>query len=177
VAIELRLVAPIRFQSLLPLKLGIHFHSVSQDGARVVYLSLPGHLVKNKVPLEFELPQETVNLLHLYVQRYLPVLSAKGDGMLFPGSIAGHKCYAGLADQVRNAVSRYGGLNVSMHAFRHIAAKLHLLQRPHDYLPVSLLLGHLSVETTMKYYCELERPSVARQYGRDVLGRTFHSLR
>jgi integrase len=177
VAIELRLVAPIRFQNLLPLTLGVHFQSVAHDGHRVVYLSIPGSELKNKLPLDFELPKETVELLFCYVRRYLPILSDEGDGMLFPGASRGHKSYGALAAQVKGAIRRYAGVNVSMHAFRHIAAKLHLAQRPHDYLPVSLLLGHLSVQTTMKYYCELERPSAARQYGRDVLGRTFHSLR
>jgi integrase len=64
-----------------------------------------------------------------------------------------------------------------MHGFRHIAAKLHLAQRPRDYLPVSLFLGHVSVETTMKYYCELDRMTAAREYCRDVLGHTFHGTR
>lgn len=175
VAIELRLVAPIRFQNLLLLQLGVHFRSVAHDGRRAVYLSIPGSEVKNKLPLEFELPQETIDLLAAYVRWYLPVLTEGQNGMLFPGADHGHKSYGALAQQVKAAIRRYAGLHVSMHAFRHIAAKLYLAQHPQDYLPVSLLLGHLSVQTTMKFYCELERPAVARQYAHEVLSRSFPS--
>jgi hypothetical protein len=109
VAIELRLVAPIRFQNLLPLRLGTHFQSVAHDGKRAVYLSIRGDEVKNKRPLEFELPEETVRLVFLYVQRYLPVLATRNDGFLVPGKSEGHKSYSTLAQQVKSAVRRTQG--------------------------------------------------------------------
>jgi integrase len=92
--------------------------------------------------------------------------------MLFPGSVNGHKGNV-LSAQIQSAVRRYTGMQMHPHAFRHVAAKLHLQRRPNDYLPVSLLLGHKSVDTTRTYYCQLEMLSTARRYAEDVLGKRF----
>jgi hypothetical protein len=57
-------------------------------------------------PLEFELPEETVRLVFLYVQRYLPVLATRNDGFLLPGKFEGHKSYSSLAQQVKSSVTQ-----------------------------------------------------------------------
>lgn len=174
VAIEILMVAPIRCQNLRSLRLGVHFKPARYDGQRTIHLVIPGAEVKNRVPLEFELPQETIDLIAVYARHYLPILNGRDDGFLFPGLVH-HKGHNALASQIQTAVRRYAGLQIHVHAFRHIAAKLLLAQRPHDYLQVSLLLGHLSLLTTMKFYCPLERQSAARDYATDVLGRTFRT--
>lgn len=172
VGIELLLVAPIRQQNLSRLEVGVHFRSYFRDGQRGVYLVILPDLVKNRVPLEFELPQETIDLLGRYLVSYRPCLTKGPTSMLFPGEVEGHKG-PWFARQIKATIRRYTGLQVHGHAFRHIAAKLHLMKRPNDYLPVSLMLGHKSVETTKKFYCFLEMQPAARQYAEEVLGKRF----
>jgi len=53
-------------------------------------------------------------------------------------------------------IAREAGVEMTLHQFRHLAAKLFLDQHPDGYETVRRLLGHKSLETTMRYYRELE---------------------
>jgi len=172
VAIEVLLIAPIRIQNLIHLELGVHFRSYFRDGDRTVCLVIPPDTVKNSMPLEFELPSETLELIGDYLTNYRRHLTSSSTVMLFPGGVDGHKGPA-LSTQIKNEIRRYTGLQVHSHAFRHIAAKLHLMRWPNDYLRISLVLGHKSVETTRMFYSQLEMRSVAREYAQEVLAKRF----
>ena len=50
------------------------------------------------------------------------------------------------------------------HQFRHLAAKLYLDQHPDGGESVRRLLGHKSLQTTMRYYRELESVLAGRRY-------------
>ena len=43
-----------------------------------------------------------------------------------------------------------------MHQFRHAAGALILKHRPGEYELVRRTLGHKSIQTTIKFYCDLE---------------------
>lgn len=173
VAVEILLIAPIRVKNLAELQFGTHFRTYFRDGRRTVYLVIPSDEVKNNMPLEFELPTETVALISSYLTNYRRHLVKAPTPMLFPGGADGHRGRCGLSTQITKTVKRYTGLQAYPHAFRHIAAKLHLMHRPNDYVPISLMLGHKSVETTRMYYCQLEMRSAARRYAEEVLGKRF----
>lgn len=129
--------------------------------------------MKNAMPLAFELPNETVALLDRYVRHHLASLNLPPLDVLFPGDAGEPKQSTCLATQIKQTVARYTGLVVNVHAFRHIAARLYLQRFPQEYFLVGLLLGHRSVLTTMRNYCELGVRPAARQYGEHVLGRHF----
>jgi integrase len=175
VAIELLLVAPLRIGSLHCLRLNTHFVFAPRRRRRVgrVDVVIPGTNVKNAMPLAFELPNETVILLDHYVRRHLPRLTPPPVDALFPGATGEPKQSTRLATQIKETVARYTGLTVNVHAFRHIAARLYLERFPQEYFLVGLLLGHRSVLTTMRAYCELGVRPAARQYSEHVLGRHF----
>jgi integrase len=50
------------------------------------------------------------------------------------------------------------------HQFRHLAAKLYLDQHPDGFETVRRLLGHKSIEITMRYYRELESVLAGKRY-------------
>jgi len=50
------------------------------------------------------------------------------------------------------------------HQFRHLAAKLYLDQHQDGCETVRRLLGHKSLETTMRYYRELETVLAGKRY-------------
>jgi integrase len=174
-AVELLLVAPVRVGSLHGLRLSTNIVLGHRNGRqmRPVHLVIPARSVKNGVLIEFELPIETVNLLNRYVRTYLPRLATGPADALFPGATGAPKRTDGLATQIKQTVERYTGLVVNVHAFRHIAARLYLERFPQEYFLVGLLLGHRSVLTTMRNYCELGVRPAARQYSEHVLGRHF----
>ena len=56
------------------------------------------------------------------------------------------------------------GVVITPHQFRHLAAKLFLDRHPNEHETVRRLLGHKSLETTMRYYRELEAVLAGRRY-------------
>ncbi len=54
------------------------------------------------------------------------------------------------------------------HQFRHLAAKLYLDRHPDGFETVRRLLGHKSIETTMRFYRELESALATKRYGEFV---------
>ena len=164
VAIALELVAPLRAKNLAGLMLGRHFVRARSGPGAVVHLVVPPGEIKNRVPLEFELPPDMVRLIDLYVERYRPLLMTESSGCLFPARRGGAKAPAHLGAQVQRTIKRTTGLTLNIHAFRHLCAFLFLKANPGEYETVRLLLGHKSLTTTVRNYCGLEQSDAFRRY-------------
>jgi integrase len=61
-----------------------------------------------------------------------------------------------MSSDIQRLMLQYIGFAINPHSFRHVAAKLYLTARPGRHVDVQLLLGHRKLETTLKYYTELE---------------------
>jgi integrase len=166
VAIELLLMVPMRRQKLTNLNINEHF-SRTRDG--VVHLVIPGHQVKNSVPIEAILPAVTVQLLDLYLTRYRPALLSTPSPWLFPGVADRPKSCERMALQISDCIKERLGLLVNVHLFRHFAAMVKLDRHPGDYGSVRFLHGHKQVQTTMRYYCTLEAKSAFKHYDDDII--------
>jgi integrase len=57
---------------------------------------------------------------------------------------------------------------MTLHQFRHLAAKLYLDRRPGEFETVRRLLAHKSLSTTMRFYHELDAVVATRRYGEVV---------
>jgi len=161
-AIAILLVAPMRVKNLANLTLDRHLLQVRPGGAR--HLVIPAAEVKNKAPLEFMLPASVQGLLDVYIRRARPVLLTGRSTCLFPARSGGAKPEAQLAIQIKKVIARQAGLDLNVHGFRHLAAKLFLQQHPGEYETVRLLLGHKSLATTVRAYCDLEQGDALRRY-------------
>jgi integrase len=164
VAIAIQLVAPLRAKNLAGLMLDRHFVRSRPGPNGVVHLVIAAGEVKNKNPLEFELPPDVVRLLDFYNERFRPLLLKEPSPFLFPARQGGAKAPAQLAAQVKRAIKTSTGLIVNLHLFRHIGAFLYLKAYPGDYETVRLLLGHKDQATTVRAYCGLERNDAIRRY-------------
>ena len=169
VAIAILLVAPMRLRNLLGLDLDRHFQRSRRGRGAVVTLAIEPEEVKTGVPLEFEVPTEVVDLLDRYTDVHLPFLAQGKTKVLFPGKKAGPKHAVSLSDQIVKAIRRFTGLQMNVHLFRHLAAKLYLDRHPGDYATVSRLLGHKSIQTTMDFYVAFETAAAARHFDQTVL--------
>jgi len=168
-AIEILLIAPIRLRNLLTLGFDAHL-AYSRAGRKgVVHIVIPGEEVKNDEPLEFELPKSTVELLEYYRRIFRPRLSAGESTWFFPGE-GGHKHESTLSGQIVKAIHKFTGLTLTVHVFRHLAAKLYLDENPGDYETVRRLLGHRSIATTINFYTEFETIAAFKRYD-DVIQR------
>jgi integrase len=169
-AVQLLLMMPVRAENLANLNLERHIQRTRSGKNGVVHIVIPGEEVKNDEDLEFELPKDTVQLLDLYLRNFHPRLSNTPSPWLFPGGKDGErKTVNTLGEQIKAHVFKATGLDVNMHLFRHIAAKLYLDRNPGGYEVVRRLLGHRSIETTTRFYAGMENKATSRHYDREIL--------
>ena len=168
-AIDIELHAPIRLKNLINLRLDRHFDHSRASRRGVVHLVIPEVEVKNNEPLEFVLPSTVVRLLESYRKTYLPQITQGELTWLFPGQNDGAKHKVTLAGQIVAAIRRHTGLRMTVHAFRHVAAKIYLDRNPGAYALVSRLLGHRSIQTTMNAYTGLEGKAAGIAYDQEIL--------
>jgi integrase len=164
VAIAIEMVAPLRAKNLAGLLTDRHIVRTRSGTGAVVHLVIPAHEVKNREPLEFELPPAVVALLDPYLLRYRSMLVSGSSSFLFPARSGSAKPPGPLAVQVKREIKRTTGLDLHLHAFRHLCAYLYLRENPGDYETVRLLLGHKSLATTVRFYCGLEKSDSIRRY-------------
>jgi len=168
-AVEILTMAPIRAANLVGIEVNRHIVRSRQGQKGIVHLVIPGTETKNGEPLEFELPAETVRLLDLYLERFHPTLTETSSRYLFPGATDGPKGRELLGDQISKRVFKATGLKVNLHLFRHIAAKLYLDRHPGGYEVVRRLLGHKTMESTVRFYAGLETAAAGKHYDETVL--------
>jgi integrase len=165
-ALELLLMIPMRLKNLAEIDIERH---IVRSHRRVVQLAIPGYEVKNGTDIEAVVPPPAVRLMDIYLRDYRPLLLDGPSTALFPGKAGAPKTLQALRTQIIKAVQRHCGLLANPHLFRHIAAKLYLDANPGAYGLVRLLLGHKTVETTIKFYCGMETAAAFRQFDAHIL--------
>jgi integrase len=163
VAIAIELKAPLRIRTLVGLDLERHIVHSRPGPKGVVHLVIPPGLVKNREPLQFELPTSVVRLIDLYCTRFRPRLVTQPGSWLFPGR-HGPKDRGGMSKQISQMIRKQTGLQMHTHLFRHLAGFLILREHPGEFETVRLLLGHRSLETTVRFYSGMEQAAAFRRY-------------
>jgi integrase len=166
VAIELLLMSPIRIGNLAGLNLDTHLIRYRKSGMR---LSIRGCEVKNDWNIEALLAPETVELIDLYLVKFRPLLSSVPSPWLFPGENGQPKSTDMLRTQIKDCVRKRIGLQMNPHFFRHFAGDHYLKAHPGAYGVVRLLLGHKSINTTTKYYCDTNTVQAGQIFNEHVL--------
>ena len=151
---------PLRAANLAGLRLDQHLHLVGDR----TFLSIPSEETKNAVSIEAELSPGLALQLHTYVERYRPMLVKTHTPWLFPGEHGGRRPSGGFGHQISDFIAREVGLVMTPHQFRHLAAKLYLDHHSGGLETVRRLLGHKSLETTMRFYRELESILAGKRY-------------
>ena len=116
------------------------------------------------------LPPSVARLLEFYLAKARPQLAAPGCTALFVGRGGRPRNPTAFSTTLREFVGREVGVRISAHQFRHLAGHLYLQQVPGDHETVRALLGHKSIETTIRFYAGMETAAAARAYDAAVLG-------
>lgn len=170
VAVDILLAVPMRRSNLVALNIEQHITWRGHGAGRYAALMIPEHEVKNGVAIESDLPKETSRLLRTYLETYRPRISGDPEGWLFPmASGGGHRTPASLANQMFQFIRRETGLEVNAHLFRHLSGFLYLMRFPGQYEVVRRMLGHKSVETTIRFYTSLESKWALKRYDETIL--------
>jgi integrase len=167
-AVELSTVAPLRIQNLVSIDMDRNIIDQGHGRHRRVHLFFSKAEVKNEVELEFELPTSTVVLLDRYLRDVRPRLLRAPSSWLFPGEGDGHKCSSLLGEQIADLVELEVGVRLTVHQFRHLAGYLYLKANPGGHEVVRRLLGHRSIETTLRFYAGMEVAEAVRHFDRHV---------
>jgi integrase len=134
-----------------------------QTPNRIVF---PNYDVKNRVKLDFPLDAELTALIDDYLFNYRPVLVADAKNpWLFPGAGESHKLLTTLSVQITSFIEKSIGLRLTVHQFRHLSAAIILKHQPGNYELVRLLLGHRTVQVTIRNYIGLESTHAGEVYG------------
>lgn len=171
-AIAILLVVPLRRTNLAAID--IHRHMVSNRNG--VYLVIPEHEVKNGEPINFQIPAFALEIVKWYIVGYRPYLLDGESSALFPGRGGQPKSPHTLAQQIKDTVWEFLGLEFNIHLFRHAAGKIFLDINPGNYEVVRQLLRHKSVNTTTSAYSGAETRKAGLLYAELLEGlRALHA--
>ena len=166
IAIGILLYCPLRISNLASIDLTRHLQRV---GKKRVYLVFPAHEVKNKRPLEFELPSHLVSMIDTYLAARAPTLCAPKNRFLFPATFKeGPVGRSVLAERIKCRVRSEIGVEMNAHLFRHLAVMIYLDANPGGYEVARQMLGHSSVSRTISVYSGLETISATQAFAKVV---------
>jgi hypothetical protein len=108
---------------------------------------------KNGRSVHYLLPKQLVPLLEEYLTKYRPLLLRGDDpGTLFVNQYGAPLTKSSVEDLVSNLTLEHVGVLVNPHLFRDIFAVKWLEEHPEDYLTLSKILWHKTVEVTLNIY-------------------------
>lgn len=151
--------------------LDIERNLVRSGAAERLHIAIEREAVKNRVALEFPIPFESSELFERYIRVFRPRLASPGNTALFPGINDGPKNACFLGTQVSRTIYKYTGIRWHPHLFRHAVAVLYLRDHPGDYETVRRFLGHRSIETTIRFYCDGETETAVNHFHQTILRR------
>ena len=169
VAVEILLMAPIRLRNLVGLHIDDHIQRTrASDGT--VHLVIPGEQVKMGNPLITACRARRQNCSTSISGTSDRGLCTPENPWLFPGRAATRpKSDQTFSVQLKRFIQNETGLEVHVHLFRHLAAKLFLDQNPGQYESVRRHLGHRSMETTLRAYAGMETAAASRHFDATIL--------
>ena len=166
-AIEIELTMPLRLKNLTELRLGVHIRSLmDRRAATIAHIFIPATEVKNATALHWKLRPEAVALLRRYINDFRSLLPHADSDALFPNR--DHKAMAreqgGLGKAIGEAVRRHIGATLNTHLFRALAGVLVLRENPEAIADLRMLLGHHTLDTTLRFYAVLTRDQAAERH-------------
>jgi hypothetical protein len=167
VAVAVELAAPIRISNLAGLRPDRHLHNSGHGDEMLI--AIPAGETKNDNALDMALPPDTTALVNCYIKKYRPRL-CDGCPWLFPGEKGRLRQPGGFGAQLSRFIHKETGIRMTVHQFRHFAAKLYLDHHPGDYETVRRLLGHKNIATTIRFYQELDTAKAVHRYADVVAG-------
>lgn len=175
-------VGPLRRMGMVGLRYtGDDPHLILPIGEGPGILHIPAIETKALVEIRVEIDPETVRMLKLYIEKFLPearrLAKARPENPhLFPGFPVkdnkesrfppglGHVSKAKANNTFRQQLWREFRLDLNLHVLRHLAGKIILDQDPSAMELVRILLGHEKIETTQSYYAEVNAIIAQRRY-------------
>ena len=165
IAVEILIYLPIRMQNLIRLTFDVHLFLHEGPGA-VSTLDISAGEVKNKRPIEFDIPPHIVRMLIEYRDHVVPKIVGHKPDRLFVNPDGTPKGSQTLSFLIRRMVRKHAGVELSPHQLRHLAAKILLDDSPGAFELIKQLLGHQNLKTTVNFYAGIDTRRAARHHHR-----------
>jgi len=165
IAVEILIYLPIRMQNLVSLTFDVHLFLHEGPGA-VSTLDISADEVKNKRPIEFDIPPHIIRMLIEYRDHVVPKIIGRKPDRLFINPDGTPKGSQTLSFLIRRMVRKHAGVELSPHQLRHLAAKILLDDSPGAFELIKQLLGHQSLKTTVNFYAGIDTRRAARHHHR-----------
>jgi integrase len=164
-AIAIEIYMPIRLQNLASLAFATHLF-LKDDVRAISTLELPAEEVKNDLAMGFDIPPFLAKMLIEYRDHIAPKVIGRRPERLFVNVDGSPKCQETVAWLISTNVYRRAGLVLTVHQFRHLAAKVMLDADPGNFEAVKQDLGHKSLKTTAGFYTGIDSRRAARHHQR-----------
>ncbi len=164
-ALEILIYLPIRLQNLISLTFDVHLF-LEKGRCSISTLEIPASEVKNKRPIEFDVPPHIARMLIEYRDQIAPKIIGHKPDRVFVNPDGTPKTSQTLAWLIRRLSRKHAGIELSPHKFRHLAAKIVLDNSPGAFELVKQLLGHENLKTTANFYAGIDTRRAARHHHR-----------
>lgn len=150
---------PLRLRNLAGIRIGRHL--IPQGQAWL--LAFPAEEVKNRRPLEHDLPEGLALFLATYLERVRPAfLKGAVSDMLWLGFEGGPLTPHSIYGRILLVSERLLGVAINPHLLRDCAATSLATVSPAAALSAAALLGHQSFATTERYYIRANQLEAGR---------------
>jgi integrase len=158
---------PLRLQNLTALAFDVHLFL--REGSRSIStLELSAGEVKNRTELAFDIPSHVAKMLIEYRNCIAPKVIGRRPERLFVNADGTPKSQGRVAGLITTYLRKRAGIVLSAHQFRHLSAKILLDAEPGSFETVRQLLGHKSLNTTVRFYAGIDSRRAARHHQRLV---------
>jgi site-specific recombinase XerD len=171
--IQLLRTRSLRLGEIQCLRLDRHLRRAGAGKKRITHLNISADETKNNLARFLSVPEETAEILEIWITTFRPLVAAPGCAYLFPGHGKGNKpiTHQGFRDAVKKATYEHVGVTLTPHQFRHLKARIYLDERPRDYPAVQRYLGHADLNSVMRSYSGSETDSALRQIDETMFDR------
>lgn len=139
----------VRRRNLAALRLGIHL--VRQSSAYL--LTVPPNEVKNRQPIDGQLPERLTPYVDRYREHHRPrLLQGNATDALWITENGDSMSINSIGDRITKVTLRLLGVPVSPHMFRHSAATTIATKDPKHTMIIRSLLVHTTHQTAERYY-------------------------
>nr|WP_295738839.1 site-specific integrase [uncultured Acidocella sp.] len=169
----------LRAGNIVNLQLDKHITFTTRNKQSIAIITNPGEEVKNGETLISELSAESTKLMELWRDTYRPSVCAADKRQapyLFPSQSGMHLTTALALQSLKDLGAYHAGLDVTPHVIRAFLGKLMLDDTPDGHAAVQAVLGHNSIETTLRYYAPVRPIQAKRRAQRLLLAKQKHPL-
>lgn len=157
---------PLRIGNLAHLRLSQNLERPGGPHSNYIIVLRPDE-TKNEERMEFPLNSEVTGMIDRYLGAFRLHHRLSTSPWLFPGD-KGAKTPAAVYRQIVSNVKRHVGIKMTVHAFRHLSAKLYLDNNPGQFEVVRRILGHRSIKTTIGFYAEFDSRRATQLYDKNL---------